>query len=172
MKVESSCFSGFPLMVIVFLLLFVFSCKRKSPDKDVFIEAAGVFSIGCNAEIEVFDDKNSLLNIKHTRTSGNESYFIDGVIDPRAAWFIFVENCKKFYLYRDGRLDVFYETSKESGNKLVAVLTDANINDVESSRMKEIPEPVRERVIKELGLAGGFKPTGDVRLQETFRRKG
>jgi hypothetical protein len=160
MKVESSYFSSLPLMVTAFLLLFVFSCKRKLPDKNVFIETAGVFSIGCNAEIEVFIDKNSLLNIKHTRTSGNESYFIDGIIDSKAAWFIYVENCKKFYLYRDGRLDVFYETSTESGNKLVAVLTDGNINGVESSRMKEIPQPVRERVVKELGLAGGVKSKG------------
>lgn len=157
MKVEGCYFNCFSLMVTAFLLLFVFSCNRKSADKKVFIEDTGVFSIGCNAEIEVFVDKNSLLNIKHTRTSGNESYFIDGIIDSKAVWFIYVENCKRFYLYRDGRLDVFYETSKESGNKLVAVLTDGSINGVDSSRMKGIPQPVRERVITELGLAEGLK---------------
>lgn len=115
-------------LLLISICLCINSCIKEKHFINGIIEKEGSYKIGEISKIVIFQAENGLLNIEHTRSTGNSAVFVDGIIEPNETWFVVVVDSKSFYLINNGMITLFYETENESGSKEVAKLGDNNLS--------------------------------------------
>ena len=105
----------FQILVVIAVLLAVLAilgeAERFEPRT---ISVVGQHAIDDGAEITVFKDSNSLLNISYS-IDGDRQEWVDGVIDPDRQWFLYVQKRNEIWLVADNRVTFIFDYERSSG---------------------------------------------------------
>jgi len=133
-----------PLTFIILSLALLVGCKESIVQDGSFIEHRGTHELRQGVLLEVFQDTNGLLNLRHTRSNGNISEWTKGTIEEETNWFLYVSAFNEVWLATEDDLVLLHEGEKSSGS--YSIFSCSKPNELSEKTFSKVPEEVAARL--------------------------